>query len=79
MRKFHDESEKRSPKASKMNYFEGEPKREVVVLEVRVLMQVESVHLDVSRKSYEFVKKEKFCSNFSDQNCSSVEQIFCTN
>ena len=57
--------EKHLPKPFKMNYFEGGTKKEVIVLEVRVLMQVESVHLDTSRGSYELLKKEEFCSKIS--------------
>ena len=50
--------EKHPPKPLKMDYFEVGAKREVVVHEVRVLIQVESVYLDISRRSYEFLKEK---------------------
>ena len=54
--------EKHSPKSLKMNYFEVGAKREVVILKIRVLMQVGSVHLDGSKGSYELLKGKDFCS-----------------
>ena len=54
--------EKHLPKPLKMDYFGVGSKREVVVLEMRVLMQEKSAHLDIFRKSYEFLNKQEFCS-----------------
>ena len=62
-----------STKTPKKNYFEVGINREVVVLEVRVLRKVESVHLDISRRSYEFLKEEKFCSKTGGSNYSNFE------
>ena len=50
--------ERHLPKPPKMDYFGVGAKREVVVLEMRVLMQVKSAHLDICRKSYEFLNKK---------------------
>ena len=61
--------EKHSPKPLKINYFELEAKREVVVTEVGVVMQVESVHLGVPRGSYELSKWDRCCSKFLQQYC----------
>ena len=38
-------------------------------------MQKESIHLDVSRRSYGVLKREEFCSKFLEQNCSNFEQF----
>ena len=67
--------QKHSPKPFEMNYSEVGTKREVVAHELRVLMQEESAHLNISMKSYKYIKGRKFCSNFWSKNCSNFEPI----
>ena len=61
-----------------MTYFEIQPKREVVVHELRVLMQEESAHLDIPRRSCELTKGGKILQQVLKQKLQQLRAIFGT-
>ena len=56
-----------------MTYFGVGLKRKVLELEVMVLMQVKSGHLDDSGTSYEILNAMKFCRFVTHRSCSNLE------